>query len=80
MDTFSFAGPALAIRRAYLMELDPPYCDVIVTRWQQFTGQRAVLEGDGQCFDEVAEERRAEASKAETAPQRSAPDTAQPGS
>jgi DNA modification methylase len=28
-------------RRAYLMELDPAYCDVIVTRWEQFTGQKA---------------------------------------
>ena len=28
-------------RRAYLMEIDPAYCDVIVQRWQGFTGQRA---------------------------------------
>jgi DNA modification methylase len=28
-------------RRAFLMELDPPYCDVIVTRWEQFTGKKA---------------------------------------
>jgi DNA modification methylase len=31
-------------RKAYLMELDELYCDVIVTRWEQFTGQRAVRE------------------------------------
>jgi DNA modification methylase len=29
-------------RKAYLMELDPLYCDVIVQRWEQFTGQKAV--------------------------------------
>ena len=28
-------------RSAYLMELDPPYCDVIVQRWENFTGQKA---------------------------------------
>ena len=30
-------------RNAYLMELDPHYCDVIVARWEQFTGQKAEL-------------------------------------
>ena len=30
-----------AERRALLMELDPLYCDVIVERWQRFTGRRA---------------------------------------
>jgi DNA modification methylase len=34
-------------RRAFLMELDPLYCDVIVERWQRFTGKEAVLEGPG---------------------------------
>jgi len=28
-------------RHAFLMELDPLYCDVIVQRWEKFTGQRA---------------------------------------
>ncbi len=30
-------------RCARLMELDPKYCDVIVKRWEEFTGQKAVL-------------------------------------
>jgi hypothetical protein len=30
-------------RKAFLMELDPLYSDVIVTRWEQFTGKQAVL-------------------------------------
>lgn len=30
-------------RQARLMELDPKYCDVIVKRWEDFTGQKAVL-------------------------------------
>ena len=28
-------------RHAYLMELDPKYCDVIVKRWEDFTGNTA---------------------------------------
>ena len=30
-------------RQAYLMELDALYCDVIVQRWEQFTGRAAQL-------------------------------------
>jgi DNA modification methylase len=32
------------------MELDPKYCDVIVQRWQEFTGQTATLESTGEAF------------------------------
>jgi DNA modification methylase len=39
------------------MELDPKYCDVIVKRWQEFTGQKATLESSGQTFDDVATSR-----------------------
>jgi DNA modification methylase len=34
-------------RKARLMELDPKYADVIVRRWQEYTGKQAVLDGDG---------------------------------
>ncbi len=40
------------------MELDPAYCDVIVQRWQSFTGKVAVLEGDGRTFDDLVAERK----------------------
>jgi hypothetical protein len=36
------------------MELDPKYVDVIVKRWQDFTGKQATLEATGQTFAEVA--------------------------
>jgi hypothetical protein len=34
-------GLALPPAPGHLMELDPLYCDVIVTRFEQFTGQKA---------------------------------------
>ena len=42
-------------RRARLMELDPKYCDVIVRRWQSWSGEQAVREGDGVAFDDAAD-------------------------
>jgi DNA modification methylase len=41
-------------RQARLIELDPRYCDVIARRWQEFSGEAAVLDGDGRSFDEIA--------------------------
>ena len=34
----------------WLMELDPKYCDVIVKRWCEFTGEDAILERTGETF------------------------------
>jgi hypothetical protein len=36
------------------MELDPKYCDVIVRRWQDFTGQQAVRDADQIKFDDMS--------------------------
>ena len=49
LDSFGGSGTTLIAaekngRIAYLMELDPKYCDVIVKRWEEFTGQKARLE------------------------------------
>jgi len=41
-----------------LLELDPKYVDVIVKRWQDLSGRRATLDGDGRTFDEITEERK----------------------
>ena len=44
-------------RHSFAMEIDAAYTDVIVKRWQEFTGQTATLEGDGRTFDEISQER-----------------------
>ena len=46
LDLFGGSGSTLIAaqqtgRRAYLMEIDPAYCDVIVERFEKFTGQKA---------------------------------------
>jgi len=48
LDLFGGSGSTLiaaeqANRTAYLMEIDPGYCDVIVNRWQKLTGKTATL-------------------------------------
>lgn len=39
--------------QAFIMEFDPKFADVIVKRWQDFTGKQATLESTGQTFAEV---------------------------
>lgn len=51
LDLFGGSGSTLigaeqTGRNAYLMELDPPYCDVIVQRWKNFTGKDAIRVDD----------------------------------
>jgi DNA modification methylase len=64
LDLFGGSGSTLiacekTARDCRMMELDPKYCDVIVKRWQDFTGQEATLEATGQTYDQLAVERKA---------------------
>lgn len=48
LDLFGGSGSTLIAceqlgRTCYMMELDPKYCDVIIKRWEKFTGEKAVL-------------------------------------
>ncbi|MGD1097644.1 MAG: DNA modification methylase [Bryobacteraceae bacterium] len=64
LDAFGGSGSTLIAcektgRYARLIEIEPKYVDTAVTRWQEFTGRKATLEGDGRTFDEIAAERAA---------------------
>ena len=65
-DLFAGAGSTLIAcerrdRNARLMEIDPRYTDVIVKRWQEYTGKSATLEDDGRTFAEITAERTSDA-------------------
>ncbi len=58
LDPFGGSGTTLiaaekAGRVARLIELDPKYTDVIVRRWQEWTGKQATREADGLAFDQA---------------------------
>ena len=44
-------------RKCYGMELDEHYCDVIIKRWEDYTGKKATLESTGQTYEELKAER-----------------------
>jgi DNA modification methylase len=52
LDLFGGSGTTLIAaeqtgRRAFLLEIDPPYCDIIRRRWEKFTGKQAERVGNG---------------------------------
>jgi site-specific DNA-methyltransferase (adenine-specific) len=61
LDSFGGSGTTVIAaekhgRHARLMELDPKYCDVIVKRWQDFTGKQAVHAETGKTYMEMSED------------------------
>ena len=59
LDPFLGSGATLMAcertgRRCYGLELDPLYCDVIVRRWQSYTGGQARLKATGESFEAAA--------------------------
>jgi len=62
LDPFGGSGTTLiacerAGRQARLIEMEPKYCDVIIRRWEEYSGKQAVLESDGRPFKDLAVER-----------------------
>ena len=60
LDLFGGSGTTLIAsektgRQARLIELDPKFVDVIIKRWEDYTGQQAVREDDGLKFSEASE-------------------------
>tara|TARA_B110001452_G_C15234541_1_gene427484 strand:- start:1721 stop:2968 length:1248 start_codon:yes stop_codon:yes gene_type:complete len=58
LDSFAGSGTTAIVcekhnRQARIVELDPKYCDVIVRRWQEFTGSEAVNEATGLTFEKT---------------------------
>jgi DNA modification methylase len=49
-------------RKARLTELDRRYADVIIRRWQEYSGKQAVLDNDGRSFEDISRERLQEAA------------------
>ena len=58
LDSFGGSGTTLIAaemngRRARIMEFDPKYCDVIIKRWQEFTGKQATHADTGAEFNSM---------------------------
>jgi DNA modification methylase len=63
LDTFAGLGTTLIAchrrdRKARLIEIDPRYVDAICQRWQQYTGNAVILDGNGRRFEQIARERK----------------------
>ena len=62
LDAFGGSGSTMIAcektgRRARLIEIEPKYADVIVKRWQDFTGKKGTLAATGQSFEDLEKER-----------------------
>lgn len=63
IDLFGGSGSTLIAcektgRQCRMMELDPKYCDVIIKRWQDYTGKQAVCQENSKTFNELVTDGR----------------------
>ena len=78
-DPFAGSGSTLIAaektgRKAYLLEVDPAYCDVIIRRFEAYTGKAAQLDGEGQTFEETEITRLADSKNLDGLNQQRQPD------
>ena len=62
-DPFGGSGSTLIAceksgRHCRMIEIDPRFCDLIVHRWQDYTGQLAVHDDSGNTFEAISHERQ----------------------
>jgi DNA modification methylase len=79
LDPFAGSGTTIIAaektgRRACALEIDPHYVDVIIQRWQMYTGKLARLDTTTASFEEVAEQRQPEVKILAATAQAPAPD------
>lgn len=63
LDVFGGSGSTLIAcqksgRICRMVEVSPAYCDVIVSRWQDYSGKKAALEDGGKTFDDLMAKRK----------------------
>ena len=73
LDPFAGSGTTIIAaektgREAYALEIDPNYVDVIIQRWQSYTGKAALFGATGAPFEELAEQRQSETQASAAAP------------
>ena len=65
VDLYGGSGTTLiscekAEKSCFMMELEPKYCDIIIKRWQDFTGKQATLESNGKTYNELLNDNQAQ--------------------
>jgi DNA modification methylase len=78
LDPFAGSGTTIIAaektgRKAYALEIDPTYADVIIQRLQSYTGKSARLAATGATFEELAEQRASGAENSAANPAESGP-------
>ena len=73
LDPFAGSGTTIIAaektgRQACALEIDPNYVDVIIQRWQSYTGKAALFAATGATFEELAEQRQSDSQASAASP------------